>query len=121
AFEHVLELGLLVLPLLGAIIIAALGSQRGQGVRWVSVCVTTVCLAFALLLAWRFMSLERASRHASGKSDTSATFTPRFVPGANSEKPHSTTWELLPVGAGAVQFNIGIDGLNVWLIVLTAL
>src|SRR5262249_21237742 len=37
------------------------------------------------------------------------------------EDPHRTTWNVLSFGgAGSVQFYVGLDGLNVWLVVLTA-
>jgi NADH-quinone oxidoreductase subunit M len=50
------------------------------------------------------------------------TFQPEFVPGASSDDPHRTTWNMVTVGsAGAVQFFLGVDGINLWLIVLTAL
>src|SRR5207247_110995 len=56
---------------------------------------------------------------------TLPTFRPEFVPGSISTNPadpdcHTTTWNLLPLGPGAIQFYIGLDGLNVWLVVLTA-
>ena len=36
--------------------------------------------------------------------------------------PHATTWNLIRLGeATAIQFYIGVDGLNLWLVVLTAL
>ena len=49
-----------------------------------------------------------------------ASFRPELVPGATPALPHQTTWKLIDLGpAGAIQFYLGIDGLNVWLIVLT--
>jgi NADH-quinone oxidoreductase subunit M len=119
-FEHYLLLGLLVLPLIGAVVVAALGPRRGEAVRAVSVGVSVAALALALLLAWRFMLLERGGRHLAAKSNTPVTFIPEFVPGSTTEKPHATTWELLPLGTGVVQFFLGVDGLNLWLVVLTA-
>jgi NADH-quinone oxidoreductase subunit M len=60
------------------------------------------------------------------------TFKPVFVPGSPGLvrdargnvvelNAHGTSWDLLPLGPGAVQFYIGLDGLNVWLVMLTAL
>src|SRR5262249_51531993 len=43
-----------------------------------------------------------------------------FVPGSTKERPHETRWAVMPVGNGKIQFFLGIDGLNIWLIVLTA-
>src|SRR5439155_26798764 len=41
---------------------------------------------------------------------------------ATAADRHRTTWNLLPIGSQAhVQFFVGIDGINLWLIVLTAL
>jgi NADH-quinone oxidoreductase subunit M len=119
-FEHFLELGLIFLPAAGAVLVAALGAKRADAVRAISVGVAVACAAFALLLAWSFLSLERATRQQAPKGDTKLTFTPRFVPGSTEEKPDDTTWQLLPLGKGAVQFFIGVDGLNIWLVVLTA-
>jgi NADH-quinone oxidoreductase subunit M len=47
-----------------------------------------------------------------------------MVPGADtSGDPSVTTWDLLSIGpnGAAVQFYVGIDGMNVWLVVLTCL
>src|SRR5205823_9813997 len=67
-----------------------------------------------------------------GRADaTLPTFQPVFVPGspghrggvaglAAEDNPHETSWDMLHVGSGVVQFYIGLDGLNVWLVVLTA-
>src|SRR5207237_380758 len=58
-------------------------------------------------------------RLQSGK--TPGTFTPQLVPGADVANPHATTWRLMSFGdLGSVQFYLGLDGLNVWLILLTA-
>ncbi len=42
------------------------------------------------------------------------------MPGSTETNPRATTWDLLPLGNSAVQFFIGVDGLNLWLVVLTA-
>ncbi|HYV39942.1 MAG TPA: NADH-quinone oxidoreductase subunit M [Gemmataceae bacterium] len=100
ALEQLLELSLIALPLVGAIVVAALGPRRGEAVRAVSVGVAIVCLGCAGALAAGFMALDRRP----------AAFAPEFV----------ASWELLPLGSGAVHFFIGVDGLNIWLVVLTA-
>src|SRR5205807_6928206 len=54
---------------------------------------------------------ERAVQ-ASGsafKAATAPTFEPSYV----------TQLDVLPIGPGVIQFYIGLDGLNVWLVVLT--
>jgi NADH-quinone oxidoreductase subunit M len=80
----------------------------------------------ALILAIAVME------HPSPAGQT--TFRPRFVPGATVLSPDKTTWNLIDFNLGrplstdkhapklgAVQFYVGLDGLNVWLIALTAL
>jgi NADH-quinone oxidoreductase subunit M len=115
-FEQLLLLGLLILPLAGAVVVAAMGPALGTAVRYVSVGVSVACLVMALVLAGRFMILDRGGRLPSG----SMTFMPEFVPGSTPGRPHGTTWELLSLGRGSIQFYVGVDGLNLWLVVLTA-
>ena len=106
-------LAVLAIPGLAAIVVAVLGSSRQHAIRWVSLGATLLDLLLALILAGQFMGLER--------TPVPARFQPEFVPGADSSDPHQTTWHLLRFGSqGAVQFYIGLDGLNIWLVVLTA-
>jgi NADH-quinone oxidoreductase subunit M len=116
-FEHYLELALIVLPAVGAAVVAALGPRRGEMIRAISVAVAVVCLGCAAALAFSFMQLDRSSQP---KAEARLSFTPQFVPGSTSNNPHATTWDVLPLGSAAVQFYLGVDGLNIWLIVLTA-
>lgn len=118
---------LLALPFAAAIIVAALGPQRREVVRWVSLGATTVCLLLAAVLTAQFMQLPATS--PAGKPES--LFQPQFVPGSpamvkdhaghDQPDPHGTSWNLLRLGSSAVQFYIGLDGLNVWLVLLTAL
>ena len=114
-----LVLLLLILPLAGAVAAALLGPGRAAAVRWVSLAATTATLAAAVAVAAGFMSLP--------PHDGATKFQPEFVPGAAAVDPggppaHATTWNLVTVGQGtAIQFFIGVDGLNLWLVVLTAL
>ena len=57
-------------------------------------------------------------------------FRPEFVPGAQMGTPNATTWKLLglsanPLSSGqagpSIQFFIGVDGLNIWLVALSSL
>jgi len=120
-------LGLLVLPLLGAIIVATLGPARKEVIRRVALVVTCAILVLSLLLAWRFVDINRTVTPPAGELPT---FKPYFVPGApgivrdgaGNERgvdPHRTSWNILTVGRGAIQFYLGLDGFNVWLVVLT--
>src|SRR4051794_24317527 len=115
---RVLLLALLGLPLLGALVIAALGPNRPDLVRRLSLVTTLVALVLAAVLAGNFATIQ-AGR---GDGHQRHTFAPEIVPGADAEQSHATRWELLRFGShGAVQLYLGLDGLNVWLVVLTAL
>jgi NADH-quinone oxidoreductase subunit M len=113
--EQYIVLTLLGLPLVAAFFVASLGPARAEVVRWVSLLVGLVELVLALVLAHRFMILDRGAI-----ASALPTFTPEFVPGSSAADPHHTHWALLQLGRGAVQFYIGVDGLNVWLVVLVA-
>lgn len=125
--EHWNLLILLFLPLVAGIIVAALGSARRDAIRWISLLTSLVVLLLALTMAERFTRLadsrSRVEKEKAG--DSVPTFRPEFVPGARSDNPnspdhHRTSWDLVRLGPGTVQFYIGLDGLNVWLVVLTA-
>jgi NADH-quinone oxidoreductase subunit M len=111
---RILLLILLALPLAAAVVVACLGPRRLDAIRWISLLAAVTGLLLALILAVNFADLPD---HAPGPD---RTFHPEFVPGAGADR-HATTWDLLPLGRGAVQFYVGLDGLNVWLVVLTAL
>jgi NADH-quinone oxidoreductase subunit M len=122
-YDHLVLLWLLALPLICGAFVAALGPDRWRLARWLSLGTAIVTLALALLLAGRFMSLEEHGtdlRPPTGQRTVLPTFKPEFVPGSTADAPHRTTWDLLPFGKTAVQFYVGVDGLNVWLVVLTA-
>jgi len=112
---------LLLLPLAGAVAAALLGVRRPEAVRWVSLAAAAATLAVSVVVAGAYVNVP-AHTHAT-------TFQPEFVPGSpvvdpetQKEDVHATTWDLLTLRHGAsVQFYIGVDGLNIWLIVLTAL
>ncbi len=107
-----LLIALLALPFAGALVIAALGPKRGKEIRWLALGVTLAGFAIACLLACEFLRLR--GENAGGALVTSEHFfQPLIVPGP---------WELISFGAyGAVHFYVGLDGLNLWLVVLTAL
>lgn len=117
-FDHHVLLWLLTLPLLAAIVVAMLGPNRGPLIRAISLGASIMVFVLAAVLAGRFMSLNRPL--VLPQSGRLPTFTPEFVPGSTALEPHVTTWDLFSVGSGSVQFYLGVDGLNLWLIVLTA-
>jgi NADH-quinone oxidoreductase subunit M len=106
-----LLLYLLILPLATAVLVAALGPARGDIIRRVSLISTLGSLALAAILAIDFASQGREDRAGP----------PGFAPSM------VTRWDLLPMQGSpgeegaAIQFYIGVDGLNIWLVVLTAL
>jgi NADH-quinone oxidoreductase subunit M len=122
AFDQQILLWLLGLPLLGACIVALLGPQRGSAVRAVSLVASLATLTLALILAGRFMALDRTHMlgDSTSKTDAAPTFKPVFVPGSTPKDEHMTSWELVNFGQGAVHFYLGVDGLNIWMVVLTA-
>ncbi|MDW8267345.1 MAG: NADH-quinone oxidoreductase subunit M [Gemmataceae bacterium] len=89
--------------------------------RWLSFLVAATCLALSFVLAWRLVQVqETLPPHPSdARQLLKPTFRPVLVPGSTPEQPHATTWDLVPIGPGVVQFYIGLDGLNIWLVVLT--
>jgi len=121
-FDHVVLLWLLFLPLLGAIVVAALGVNQRDLIRWISLGTSVVVLVLALVLAGRFMALDRSTVAAvdPAKPQAAPTFKPEFVPGSTDEDPHATTWDWVSFGPGKIQFYLGVDGISIWLVVLTA-
>jgi NADH-quinone oxidoreductase subunit M len=128
-----LLLCLLALPLATAVVVALIGSaHRPVGsreaahrtIRWLSLACTLVCLVLAIVLVAGFIAAPEHQAHEQGPGTES--FRPLFVPGAGGNS-HATTWNLITLGAPddnsapAIQFYVGLDGLNVWLVLLTAL
>ena len=104
--DVLLLLVLLFLPLVGAVVVAVLGPNRGNAIRWISLVTSAATLVLACLMTGRLMSLDRPST----PSGSLPTFRPEFVTRAN----------LLSFGESNIQFYVGLDGLNVWLVFLTA-
>jgi NADH-quinone oxidoreductase subunit M len=99
---------LLLLPLLTAVAAALLGSSRAEAVRRVSLLGTVATLVVAVIVTWAFAAPRLAN---GGAHDGAVEFRPQF----------EVRFDLLPLGrVGVIQFYLGLDGLNVWLILLTA-
>jgi NADH-quinone oxidoreductase subunit M len=113
---RVLLLLLLVIPTAAAVVAAVLGPRQGPAIRWLSLAATLATFAVALFLSVNLAQLRPVVEGAAPE-----TFRPEFVPGSTADNPHQTTWDLLPLGPGTMQFYLGLDGLNVWLVLLTAL
>lgn len=126
--EQGMVLGLLVVPTAAAVAAVALGPRRRDVIRKISLGASVVTLVLAVVLAGKFMGLTPSQ-------PIRPTFQPRFVPGApgvhaepaditlkkDLNNPHATSWKLLRLGPGTIRFYLGLDGLNIWLVVLTAL
>lgn len=97
---------LLLVPLIGAIAVAALGPRRIPAIRWLALAATVINLALALAVASHFVDLRETE-----SQEQLWTFEPEFT----------TVVDVLPFASTAIQFYIGVDGLNIWLVVLTAL
>jgi NADH-quinone oxidoreductase subunit M len=122
---RILLLCLLAIPLGGAGAAAVLGPGRTAAIRWISLGATVATFILACILAAGLA--QRTAVRDGGDSESgivqTATFQPEIVPGAAEHDPHTTQWDLVRVGPrrSAIQFYIGLDGLNVWLVLLTAL
>ena len=100
---------LLLIPLLAAVIAALLGPRRASAIRWLALTATLLCAAISIILA-----VQLPAKPAGGglhSAAGTATFEPAFA----------TQVDILPLGPGGIQFYIGLDGLNVWLVVLTTI
>src|SRR5947207_2642763 len=117
--DTAMVIGLVAVPFAAAILAAALGPARANLIRWLSLGATLTGLALAIFVTLRFTAI-RAERPAL--KEPAPTFRPEMVPGADANSPHATTWRIIEFGRlGAVQFYLGVDGMNIWLIGLTAL
>ncbi|MBM3993562.1 MAG: NADH-quinone oxidoreductase subunit M [Planctomycetes bacterium] len=124
-FYSTLLILLLVIPALAALVVALVGSTQPLLVRQISLGTTVASLAVACVLAFGFLSTRTEMKER--------TFRPEFVPGATADAPHATTWNLIDFNMGrersakggpklgAIQFYVGLDGMNIWLVVLTTI
>jgi NADH-quinone oxidoreductase subunit M len=109
-----LLLVLLALPLATAVAVALLGAAgpKIRAIRWLCLLSTLTTLVLAGYLALVFVP----------PAHSEASFHPLWVPGSTAAAPDATTWTVLSLpGNTGVQFYVGVDGLNVWLVLLTAL
>lgn len=121
---------LLLLAVLGAPLVFALAvGLAGRAGTNAAMKLATV-LAFlhlGLTVALAIPTVRVLLAHADDKPDDRG-FHPHFVPGG-VEGAHATatTWDVFPVSASvpglppaSVQFFVGLDGINVWLVVLAS-
>jgi NADH-quinone oxidoreductase subunit M len=114
-FSPLIWLAILV-PAAGALLAAALGPRRGDLVRWVALATTLVALALVAAFTVKFAASPPPMPDAPrNRPAWERTFHPEMV----------TKVDILPLQVGgenpaAIQFFVGLDGLNVWLVALTA-
>jgi NADH-quinone oxidoreductase subunit M len=120
---RVLLLCILAIPAIGAVIVAVLGPRMLPAIRWVS--LVTVLVNFVLTLVLCANASDLLQKRP--QSMTKSTFQPICVPGdpGAQAETHATQWDLLRIQfAGerstAIQFYLGLDGLNIWLVLLTS-
>ncbi len=123
-----LVLLVLAVPIATAVIVAALGARNLAAVRWIALAAVLVNLGLTAALVARATPIL-AARSARGivTRDDVRTFEPIAVPGEVGST-HRTQWDVfeIPVASpgnstSAVQFYLGLDGLNIWLVALTSL
>src|SRR5437763_15888117 len=104
---------LIAIPLASAVGVAVLGPRRADAVRWVSLGSTLLSLLLTILIACNF-----ATDRLSGETQAVSRFEPKLASKVDLlqlEKP-STDPSTSPA---AIRFYVGIDGLNIWLVLLT--
>ncbi len=129
-FLRYLLLCLLALPLTAAVVVALLGARRVEVIRWISLATALAGLLAAAVLAVNFAeSRQRDAGQTNPRTETSGrlrnpagrTFDPRFVTRVDLVPIHKLLKGDADAKVRSIQFYVGLDGLNVWLVVLTNL
>jgi NADH-quinone oxidoreductase subunit M len=121
-----LVLLVVLFPFLAALFVSLFG-KRG---RRVALLLALVHLGLAVsVAAIASMHLTTRDELSAGQGTDHAKFEPAMVPGARAGDDGRTAWTLMsltatPPSAGRagpfVQFFVGVDGLNLWLVALTS-
>jgi NADH-quinone oxidoreductase subunit M len=118
---------LIGLPVLAAVLLPLLArTARAARAAALAVALLQLVLTAAVVESARPRLNERkAVTDYAAPAERNRVFAPEFVPGASERDPHATTWTVLPLaGDGAkargVQFFIGLDGINLWLVALAS-
>ncbi|HEV3145549.1 MAG TPA: NADH-quinone oxidoreductase subunit M [Gemmataceae bacterium] len=120
---RILLLCILGIPAGAAILVAALGPRLLPAIRWISLGAVVLNLLLTIILCANTSERLQLPRETA----TNSTFQPICVPGdpGGQTETHATHWELLRIQfanerATAIQFYLGLDGLNIWLVLLTS-
>ena len=126
---RILLLAVLLSPLLFAALVWVAGRSGYSGARRLASALALLHLGLTVTLAipTAQVLLDQSASDVDGYR-TAGGFRPLFVPGDIREgNTHSTSWDVFPVGVSvpglppaSVQFFIGLDGLNIWLVLLAS-
>src|SRR5262245_32632902 len=109
---------LLALPTVAAVVVAGLGPRRGEIIRWISLATALVVLFLAAYVTWMF-----AQPRLTGKVPPATefrTFQPEYVTRIDLVQVPGAVEHPVDKQPTAIRFFVGLDGLNVWLVLLTA-
>jgi NADH-quinone oxidoreductase subunit M len=116
---QILLLTLLALPLAAGVVAAVLGRERAQAIRAISLGATLLNLLVAIVLA---VGLAGPRVNASNELKPAQMSFDPWVKVQQDILPLSRTdGDATDHKLGAIQFHVGLDGLNIGLVALTAL
>src|SRR5512143_2901440 len=95
---------ILGLPVVAAVVVAALGSRNRTLVRWIALTAVSINLLLTGVLVVKGASVLRQKNQQIAhvlSGDVKETFEPEFTPG-DAENSHRTTWDLfeIPIPSG---------------------
>ena len=128
---RILVLAVLFAPVLLAALVGIAGLSGYRAARRIASlgAILHLGLTAALAVPAVFVLIDRSNAQDAG-ARTASQFQPIFVPGdpARDSGSYETGWSLFPVATApeglpppAIQFFVGIDGLNIWLVALASL
>jgi NADH-quinone oxidoreductase subunit M len=118
---------LIGLPLIAALLLPLIGRTRSAA-RKIALGAALVHLLLTFLVvesARPALAERKAVSDYALPAERNRVFVPEFVPGDPGDT-HQTSWDIASFANGgvkskAIQFFIGLDGLNIWLVALTSL
>lgn len=122
---------LIVVPIVAALLLRLVSNGQARTLALVTA-IAHLSLTATIVFGAMF-DIQHDPQLSAGinltKKKSERVFAPQFVPGdplTDGKNTYTTSWDVLPFGKDnpkiqAVQFFIGLDGLNVWLIALSSL
>ena len=115
---------LIGLPILAAA--ALLFVRKAPAARALAVVASVAHLVLAVAVVFSAFSTLSARPESRAGANSYRVFAPEFVPGSTEQDPHGTEWTVMPFAekdgrTSGVQFYIGLDGLNIWLVLLASI